>query len=394
MEWCGVNFDGRAGGRLVSAPLALGLSLLLLVANGGFVAAEFAVLTARRSRLEQLAVDGDGRAAAAIRASKELSLMLAGAQLGITMCSLGLGGLAEPAMSHLIESALRGVVTLPSGVVHAIGFTVGLSIVVFLHMVLGEMAPKSVAISAPERSVLLLARPFVFFVSLFRPLIVVLNWLSNALIRLTGTQPRDDAAAYSAADLGLLIRQSGAGASGVGIHPADQELLSRGLQLNATPVSAVMTQRNDIVEVSDHDAADAIEETSRRSERSRLVVTRGADLDDVAGMVLVRDVLLLGSQDRVEKTAGDLVRGVSSVSPDDLVEDVLVGMQRDRVHLALVVSRGGLTLGLVTLRDLIEEVVGDVAEPPVRVKVQGRLRSVRHNTRRRTPTLPARGERR
>ena len=117
-------------------------------------------------------------------------------------------------------------------------------------------------------------------------------------------------------------------------------------------------------------------------------------MDDVAGMVLVRDVLLLGSQDRVEKTAGDLVRGVSSVSPDDLVEDVLVGMQRDRVHLALVVSRGGLTLGLVTLRDLIEEVVGDVAEPPVRVKVQGRLRSVRHNTRRRTPTLPARGERR
>ena len=117
-------------------------------------------------------------------------------------------------------------------------------------------------------------------------------------------------------------------------------------------------------------------------------------MDDVAGMVLVRDVLLLGSQDRVEKTAGDLVRGVSSVSPDDLVEDVLVGMQRDRVHLALVVSRGGLTLGLVTLRDLIEEVVGDVAEPPVRVKVQGRLRSVRHNTRRRTPALPARGERR
>lgn len=377
----------------MSTPVALTLSVLLLIANGGFVAAEFAVLAARRSRLEALADAGDGRAAAGIRASKELSLMLAGAQLGITMCSLGLGALAEPAVAGLIESALEGalsnVIDLPTGVVHAVGFTVGMSIVVFLHMVLGEMAPKSIAISSPERSVLWLARPFVFFVSVFRPLIAVLNWLANGVVRLTGTQPRDDAAAYSAADLGLLIRQSGASANGgVGIHPADQELLTRGLQLNAKPVSSVMTERNDIVEVSADDDADAIEEAARRSERSRLVVTRGADLDDVAGMLLVRDVLLLNSDDRATQSAADLMRAMTSVSPDDLVEDVLFGMQRDRVHLAIVVSRGGLTLGLVTLRDLIEEAVGDVAEPPVRVKVQGRLRSVRHNTRRRTPTLP------
>ena len=113
-----------------------------------------------------------------------------------------------------------------------------------------------------------------------------------------------------------------------------------------------------------------------------------ADLDDVAGMVLVRDVLLLDEVERAEKTAGDLLRPVVSVSPDDLTEDVLLLLQSGDAHVALVVSNSGLTLGLVTLRDLIEEAVGDLAEPPVRVKVQGRLRSVRHNARRRTPMLP------
>jgi CBS domain containing-hemolysin-like protein len=309
------------------------------------------------------------------------------------MCSLGIGALAEPAIAHLIEGALNAVldgrIELPGGVVRAIGFTIGLSIVVFLHMVLGEMAPKSIAISSPEKSMLVLARPFVGFVSLFRPLIAALNWMANVTVRLTGTTPRDDAAAYSAADLGLLIRQSGANAEGgVGIHPADQELLTRGLHLSATTLGSVMTSRNDIVEVSIDDDADAIEETARRTERSRLLVTHDADLDDVAGMVLVRDVLLLDEVERAEKTAGDLLRPVVSVSPDDLTEDVLLLLQSGDAHVALVVSNSGLTLGLVTLRDLIEEAVGDLAEPPVRVKVQGRLRSVRHNARRRTPMLP------
>ncbi|MGL4299891.1 MAG: CBS domain-containing protein, partial [Candidatus Neomicrothrix subdominans] len=175
---------------------------------------------------------------------------------------------------------------------------------------------------------------------------------------------------------------------GVGIHPADQELLTRGLHLSATTLGSVMTSRNDIVEVSIDDDADAIEETARRTERSRLLVTHDADLDDVAGMVLVRDVLLLDEVERAEKTAGDLLRPVVSVSPDDLTEDVLLLLQSGDAHVALVVSNSGLTLGLVTLRDLIEEAVGDLAEPPVRVKVQGRLRSVRHNARRRTPMLP------
>ena len=120
--------------------------------------------------------------------------MLAGAQLGITMCSLGIGALAEPAIAHLIEGALNAVldgrIELPGGVVRAIGFTIGLSIVVFLHMVLGEMAPKSIAISSPEKSMLVLARPFVGFVSLFRPLIAALNWMANVTVRLTGTTAR------------------------------------------------------------------------------------------------------------------------------------------------------------------------------------------------------------
>ncbi|MEZ5381404.1 MAG: hemolysin family protein [Microthrixaceae bacterium] len=376
----------------MSTPLALSLSVLLLAVNGGFVAAEFAVLAARRSRLEQMSADGDRRAEAGIKASQELSLMLAGAQLGITMCSLGLGALAEPAVAGLIESALHDAVKLPDGVTHAIGFSLGLSIVVFLHMVLGEMAPKSVAISAPERSVLWLARPFVAFVKAFRPLIEFLNWVANGVVRLTGTTPRDSAAAHSAADLGVLIRQSGAGSGGTpGIDPTDQELLTRGLHLNVTTVESVMTPAADIVHVDVDDTAADIEATATATDRSRLVVTRDGDPDAVAGMVLVRDLLLLDDAERAERTAAEMVRPISLLSPDQAVEDVLVSMQGDRRHLGLVVGDGGETLGLVTLRDLIEEVVGDVEEPPVRLRVQGRLKSLRHNTRRRTPTVPTAG---
>ena len=162
------------------------LAVLLLVLNGGFVAAEFALLAARRSRMEQLAVDGDKRAVAAVQGLRELSLTMAGAQLGITMCSLGLGLVAEPLVAGFFEHLLADQTPLPEPVAVSLGFAIGLGIVVFLHMVVGEMAPKSWAIAHPERSATMLALPMRGFMFLTRPLLHALNQAANWCLRRVG----------------------------------------------------------------------------------------------------------------------------------------------------------------------------------------------------------------
>ncbi len=165
---------------------ALGLAVVLLALNGFFVAAEFALLASRRSRIEQLAADGNRSAKSALAGIRELTLMLAGAQLGITMCSLGLGLVAEPAVAAIFEGALGEWFSLSDTWTHLIGFTLALSIVVFLHMVVGEMAPKSWAISHPENSAMKLARPFRAFVTVFRPVIWLMNSIANVVVKAVG----------------------------------------------------------------------------------------------------------------------------------------------------------------------------------------------------------------
>ncbi|MDQ4028542.1 MAG: CNNM domain-containing protein, partial [Actinomycetota bacterium] len=167
-------------------------ALALLLANGFFVGAEFALIAARRTRIEQLAAEGNARAATALASIRELSFMLAGAQLGITMASLGLGFVAEPAVAHAIESGLQGIVELPQGLLHSISFVVALGIVVFFHMVVGEMAPKNIAIAEPERTALWLALPMRVYVNVFRPFIYLLNAAANGALRLMRVDPIDE----------------------------------------------------------------------------------------------------------------------------------------------------------------------------------------------------------
>src|SRR5918994_1541706 len=153
-------------------------SIILLLLNGFFVGAEFALVAARRSTLEHLAEEGNARARAALRALRELSFMLAGAQLGITMASLGLGAIAEPAVARLLEGPLHAA-GLPDAALHSVAFVIALAIVVFLHMVVGEMAPKNMAIAEPEKTALWLAAPFRLFTNVFRPFILFLNAIAN-----------------------------------------------------------------------------------------------------------------------------------------------------------------------------------------------------------------------
>jgi len=352
----------------VGTGTAVALGILLLLLNGFFVAAEFALLAARRARLEQLAAEGDTRAIRAVRSLHELTTMLAGAQLGITICSLGLGAVAEPAVAHLLESAIGLVVDLPSGLLHALSFTFALSIVVFLHMVVGEMAPKSWAITHPEASALRLITPFRLFTTLLRPVLVGLNEAANLMVRMVGVSPREEVSlALSSAELRVLLQRSAAEGS---IDVDTQELLTRSLQLSGLHAHDAMTPRREIVAVPAEASLDEVEDVARTSGRSRLVV-HDRDLDHVVGVVLVRDVLVVEDVERARLKVRALVRDVVVAHEHQALEDLLVEMRTRRRQLAVVVDEYGLVTGLVTVQDVLDELVGEFDQPGGRT---GRIR--------------------
>lgn len=331
------------------------LAVALLAVNGFFVAAEFALLGARRSRLEQLAAAGDRRAVQALAGVRELSLMLAAAQLGITMASLGLGAVAEPALAAVLERLLAGV-ALPAGVRHAIAFAVALSVVVFLHMVVGEMAPKSWAISHPERSALSLVRPFRAFALVFRPAIRVLNMLANGVVRLCGVTPQEElAAAHSPTDLALLLKESAEHGT---LETEQTVLLARALELPDLDARAAMIPRRDIVSVPATATVGELERIAAETGRSRLPVHAG-DLDRFIGILHVKDLLRLSDDERTGTTAATLAHPALVTPESRPLYDLMLDMREQRQHVALVVDEYGSVSGLVTLEDVLEELIGE-----------------------------------
>ncbi|MGH8904011.1 MAG: hemolysin family protein [Egibacteraceae bacterium] len=343
------------------------LAVALLVANGFFVAAEFALLASRRSRLEQLAAAGDRRAAKALAGIRELSLMLAAAQLGITMASLGLGAVAEPALAGALERVL-GSAPVPPAVRHTIAFAVALSVVVFLHVVLGEMVPKSWAISHPERSALRLVPPFRAFALVFRPAIRVLNALANGVVRLCGVTPQDELAmTHSPTDLILLLQESAEHGT---LEVEQTILLARALELPDLDAQAAMVPRRDIVCVSATASIDELERIAAETGRSRLPV-HGGDLDRFIGILHVKDLLDLSDDERTGTTAETLARPALVTPESRPLMDLMLDMREQRQHVALVVDEYGSVSGLVALEDVIEELIGEFEDESDRTRQDG-----------------------
>ena len=337
---------------------ALVATALLLAANAVFVAAEFALLTSRRHRLEQLAAEGRRGAAAALAGVRELSLMLAAAQLGITMASLGLGMIGEPAIAHALDPLLERA-GLPDEVSYAVAVALALTVVVFLHMVVGEMMPKSWALTHPETAALRLAGPFRGFALVLRPVLRLMNTLANAVVRLCGVTPIEElAVAHTPSDLALLVRES----TDHGTLPAEEgALLGRALSLHGLHARAVKTARSAIVTVPQDASAEQIEQTARSSGRSRLPVV-GADLDDVLGVVHVKDLLLLEPADRPAVTARTVARPAELAAETEPADELLLRMRQGEHHPVLVVDEHGGVSGLVTFEDLVEELIGDIED--------------------------------
>ncbi|MBW3605077.1 MAG: hemolysin family protein [Actinobacteria bacterium] len=340
---------------MIGALLDTTAIVVLLGLNAFFVAAEFALLASRRSRMTALAEDGNRAAVAALASLRELSLTMAGAQLGITLASLALGAVAEPTIAHGLEGLL-GRTALPEHVAGALGLGLGLTVVTVAHIIIGELAPKSWAISHPERSALLVSRLFRGFTVLVRPIIFALNGTANGIVRLLGQQPQNELAlAHSPEDLGLLLDESAAH----GLLDHDQQaLLSRAIDLDELDAESAMVPRGDIVAVDAATGIAELEHIAGATGRSRIPVYDG-DLDQVRGVLHVKDLLAVDADRRDDVTAGTLARPALVTPESRPLRELLVDMRAQRQHVAMVLDEYGGVSGLVTMEDLLEELIGN-----------------------------------
>ncbi|WP_439660390.1 hemolysin family protein [Lentzea sp. HUAS TT2] len=328
--------------------------LFLLAGNAFFVGAEFAVITARRDRLEALADKGSARARTAIKASQELPLLIAGAQLGITLCSLGLGAIAEPALASVLEGPL-GAVGLPLAVVHGVAFAVALVIVVALHTILGEMVPKNLAIAGPERAAVWLVPVHYGFSRMIAPVLALFNAVGRWVLRRFGVEPVDELeSAYTPDELALLIGQSRS--EGL-LEDSEHRRLTQTLSSAARTVADVLVPLEKLTTVSATPTVGEIENVVATTGFSRFPVLAEAGL---IGYLHVKDVLdLEGAETSVPR---DRVRGLPDVPVSARLDEALAALRRAQSHLARAVGADGTVIGVVALEDLVEEYVGTVRD--------------------------------
>ena len=340
----------------MSPGLAILLGVLLLAGNAFFVGAEFAIISARRSAVEPLAEAGSRRARVVLWAMENVSLMLACAQLGITICSTSLGVVAEPAIAHGLEAPLDAI-GLPEAAAHPIAFVLALALVVYLHVVLGEMVPKNLAVAGPDRAVLWFGPPLVWVARVLRPVIVVLNTLANHILRQLGVEPKDEiASAFTAEEVQSIVERS----RDEGLLDDSQGLLTGALQFSDRTAGEVMVATDDLTSVPLGASAAEVERLVARTGFSRYVVHDGEGAP--VGYLHLKDVLYAGAADRDDPIPAWRVRALAEVRPDDEVEAALAAMQRTGAHLARVTGSSGEVLGVVFLEDILEELVGEVRD--------------------------------
>lgn len=336
--------------------VAIALAVLLLALNFFFVGAEFALISARRSQIEPLAQAGSRWAKITLRAMEQVSLMMAGAQLGITICSVGLGAVGEPAVAHLLEP-LFARLGVPDGFVYPISFTVALTIVVYLHVVLGEMIPKNIAIAAPERSAVVLGPPLMAVVFLLKPIIVALNAVANITLRTLRVEPKDEvSSSFTREEVAALVEES----RGEGlIEAGEYNRLSGALGFTEKRVASVIMPLDGIATVPRGATVEQVEELCAATGYSRFPV---ADGEDLLGYLHIKDVLEVDEERRTRIVSDKWIRPFAGVRDSDLLHDALEVLQRKGAHMTRVVAADGRLLGLATLEDVIEELVGEIRD--------------------------------
>ncbi|WP_226344424.1 hemolysin family protein [Agilicoccus flavus] len=336
---------------------ALAFSLLLLLGNAFFVGAEFAVMAARRSQLEPLADAGSRRAQMCLQALEQVASLLACAQLGITVCSVLLGALAEDALHHLLAPLLAAI-GLPDALGHAVALAIALLVVAYLHVVLGEMVPKNLAIAGPERSALLLGPPLLLVTRALRPLIRVMEWVAKSIVRAMGVEPKDEiASAFTAEEVREIVSESAR--EGL-LEEEARGLTTRVLEFSDRVADDVAVGVDDLVVLDVGFTPADVERLVARHGFSRFPVRAASG--ELEGYLHLKDVLYADDVEHEEPVPRKRIRRLATVARSDEVEDVLATMQRSGAHLARVVERTGKVIGVVFLEDVLEELVGEVTD--------------------------------
>jgi CBS domain containing-hemolysin-like protein len=336
---------------------ALVLAVVLLFGNAFFVGAEFAMISARRSQIEPRAEAGSRMAKMALKSMENISLVIGVNQLGITVCSLVLGAVGEPAVAHLVEPVLHAL-QVPEAFLHPIAFAISLAIVVYFHVVLGEMIPKNIALAGPERSALVLAPVIWGFVTVLRPVIVVINLVADGVLRLFGVRLQDEVSStFTREEVAALVEES----RGQGLLEADEyDRLAGALGFTEKAVTTVLMRPETLTTVLRGSTPADVEALCAATGFSRFPVASAEG--DLLGYLHIKDALEPDQQRRLEPIDDKWIRPFAPVTADDLLHDALETLQRRGAHMARVVDRSGATLGLATLEDVIEELVGEIRD--------------------------------
>ncbi|MEV7965927.1 hemolysin family protein [Sphaerisporangium sp. NPDC088356] len=334
-------------------------ALALVIANGVFVAAEFSLVTVERSEVQRLAAAGDRGAQGIQAAIRRLSFQLSGAQLGITITSLLLGVMAEPAIAGLLRPAVESIPALPDGATESVSAMLGLLIATVSQMVLGELVPKNAALSRPMAVARLSTPPQRIFSAVFAPLIKASNATANAIVRALGAEPQDElASARSPEELSLLMSLSAEAGT---LPTGTAAMLRRALRFGDMTAAEAMTPRMDCVTVTDGDTVAEFLTLARRERHLRLPVS-GGELDDIVGVASVVDAFAVPEAARGE-TRVARIRRPPVLVPESL--DLATLQERlftAREEMAVVVDEYGGFAGIITVEDLAEELIGDIAD--------------------------------
>ncbi|AXT85911.1 hypothetical protein C6I20_12440 [Aeromicrobium sp. A1-2] len=331
------------------------LTVVLLGLNALFVAAEFALISARRTQLEPRIAAGSRPARMAMRAIENITQVMAAAQLGITICSLGLGAVGEPAIAHLMEPAFKAV-NVPEGLVHPVSFVIAMTIVVFAHVVLGEMVPKNLALVGPDRAALFLGPFMLGVVVVLKPFVVVLNGIANVIIRLFRVVPVDEVSStYTHDEVAGLVEES----RREGLLDEDEYgLVSGALDFHEGTVDQVLLPRAGLVTIPPSATPVDVEQACAETGFSRFPVldARG----EIAGYLHIKDVLDTDDESRLETIADKWLRPLATVVAGSGLYEALRTMQARGSHMARVADQSGEVLGVIMLEDVLEELVGEI----------------------------------